>query len=481
MADALKAKGNAAFAAGEFNSAVALFSQAIELDPSNHVLYSNRSAASSSIKDFSAALVDAQKCVDLKPDWGKGYSRLGAAHHGLAQWDLSIAAFEKGLALDPSDHIRSGLAAARGEQSKVHGRDPTKAAAAQKAKSNSAYRKKIWAMMVESERNPEAKVGQESGGGGSDGQTTSMDGGSSGGGGGGGNEALTLSKKQVLQFLTQFDPGARLSCNLGKVPGLKDVSNDTQLDDVDFEELKLLLDLLKREEAVLDVLGTSTFPGSLIGQIQRVLFSLDVDIWFVGCTGVRLLDLEQARPGAGRDAGLALLHILKAIQEPGIGACPWTRINMVGPGAVSDLHLPPAREGEPFDKPFVKQVNQHVMAAIVVSSHTGSLPGELSGRDMWLSSFADYIFGLCEQGIGQDITFPGGQLSAIQLGNAAVECIEAARRLEKVSGGMLHSALNHELCPGRHGVIASVIAVRIAGPNVEIMPQPTGSKGGTLG
>ena len=45
MADALKAQGNAAFSGGNYAEAVQHFSAAIELDPTNHVLYSNRSAA----------------------------------------------------------------------------------------------------------------------------------------------------------------------------------------------------------------------------------------------------------------------------------------------------------------------------------------------------------------------------------------------------------------------------------------------------
>lgn len=40
-----QAKGNAAFSAGGFEEAVKYFSDAIELDPTNHVLFSNRSAA----------------------------------------------------------------------------------------------------------------------------------------------------------------------------------------------------------------------------------------------------------------------------------------------------------------------------------------------------------------------------------------------------------------------------------------------------
>jgi stress-induced-phosphoprotein 1 len=40
-----QAQGNAAFSAGNFEEAVRHFTAAAELDPSNHVLYSNRSAS----------------------------------------------------------------------------------------------------------------------------------------------------------------------------------------------------------------------------------------------------------------------------------------------------------------------------------------------------------------------------------------------------------------------------------------------------
>ena len=44
---------------------------AIEIDGKNHVLYSNRSAAYASKKDYNQALDDANKCIEIKPDWGK--------------------------------------------------------------------------------------------------------------------------------------------------------------------------------------------------------------------------------------------------------------------------------------------------------------------------------------------------------------------------------------------------------------------------
>lgn len=68
-ADDLKAQGNKAFTSGDFPAAISLFSDAIELAPSNHVLYSNRSAAQAALKNYDAALTDAEKCIECKPDW----------------------------------------------------------------------------------------------------------------------------------------------------------------------------------------------------------------------------------------------------------------------------------------------------------------------------------------------------------------------------------------------------------------------------
>lgn len=58
--DDLKSRGNKAFAAKSYDEAIDLFSQAINLDPSNHVLYSNRSAARAGKKQYDAALEDAE-------------------------------------------------------------------------------------------------------------------------------------------------------------------------------------------------------------------------------------------------------------------------------------------------------------------------------------------------------------------------------------------------------------------------------------
>lgn len=119
MADEAKAKGNAAFSSGNYTEAIKHFTDAITLSPTNHVLYSNRSAAYASLGKFSDALPDAQKTVEIKPDWPKGYSRLGAAYSGLNNHSEAITAYKKGLELDPNNEaLKSGLSDAQSAASR---------------------------------------------------------------------------------------------------------------------------------------------------------------------------------------------------------------------------------------------------------------------------------------------------------------------------------------------------------------------------
>ena len=50
---------------------------------------------------------DANKCIALKPDWPKGYSRLGAAHYLAGQLNEAAKAYAKGLGIDPTNEVRS--------------------------------------------------------------------------------------------------------------------------------------------------------------------------------------------------------------------------------------------------------------------------------------------------------------------------------------------------------------------------------------
>ena len=62
---------------------------------------SNRAAAFIHLGKESKAIQDANKAIELKPDWAKGYFRKGAALAALRKWDESISMLEKAMEVDP--------------------------------------------------------------------------------------------------------------------------------------------------------------------------------------------------------------------------------------------------------------------------------------------------------------------------------------------------------------------------------------------
>jgi small glutamine-rich tetratricopeptide repeat-containing protein alpha len=76
-AEALKMEGNAAISAKSYSLAIQKYSEAIALDPSNPVYYSNRAAAYSAEGSHEKAVEDAQESLKRDPKFVRGYSRLG--------------------------------------------------------------------------------------------------------------------------------------------------------------------------------------------------------------------------------------------------------------------------------------------------------------------------------------------------------------------------------------------------------------------
>lgn len=92
----LKEKGNKALNDNKYDEAIAAYTEAINLEDKNHVLYSNRSAAYSKAGRYREALIDAEKTIELNPKWAKGYSRKGVAYCGLKYFEKAMEAYNEG-------------------------------------------------------------------------------------------------------------------------------------------------------------------------------------------------------------------------------------------------------------------------------------------------------------------------------------------------------------------------------------------------
>lgn len=101
------------------------YSFAIKLSPNDPILYSNRSFAFLKLKQLYYANEDAEKAIQLKPDWAKvltiwflfnkmnlswsdfiqAHFRKAEVHLAAAQYDVSLLSYGRALQLQPSESI----------------------------------------------------------------------------------------------------------------------------------------------------------------------------------------------------------------------------------------------------------------------------------------------------------------------------------------------------------------------------------------
>ncbi|KAG6750653.1 hypothetical protein POTOM_045161 [Populus tomentosa] len=134
-----KSRGDDAFKRNEYLTAVNDYAQAIDLDPTNAAVLSNRSLCWIRLGQPDQALADAKACRELKPDWPKAWYREGAALRLLQAclsfffffpwlwFDEAANSFYEGVKLDPENKelvksFREAVDAGR----KFHGTDQGK-------------------------------------------------------------------------------------------------------------------------------------------------------------------------------------------------------------------------------------------------------------------------------------------------------------------------------------------------------------------
>ena len=105
-----KEAGTALFKEGNFPAAIKRYDESIRRNPKDHTVYSNRAQCYLKLMTPQPAVKDAEKCIELKPDFARGWSRRGMAYKMLKEYTLAMDDFNMALSLDTqNDEAKQGL------------------------------------------------------------------------------------------------------------------------------------------------------------------------------------------------------------------------------------------------------------------------------------------------------------------------------------------------------------------------------------
>ncbi|GLC38660.1 Hsp70-Hsp90 organizing protein 3 [Pleodorina starrii] len=108
-------KGNTAFKEQRYPEAVQAYQEALKrgppsVNPEAYKLYSNLAACYTKLGAYPEGVKAADKCIELKPDFAKGYSRKGTLQYFMKEYDKAIETYNKGLELEPDNgELQDGL------------------------------------------------------------------------------------------------------------------------------------------------------------------------------------------------------------------------------------------------------------------------------------------------------------------------------------------------------------------------------------
>ena len=98
-----KDQGNNCFKTKDFQGAIDAYTQALGETPNDHTIMGNRSAAFYQLKKYEEALTDAEKCIEVQPDWSKGYQRKAMVLQATDKLDEAITQYQTGVEKDPAN------------------------------------------------------------------------------------------------------------------------------------------------------------------------------------------------------------------------------------------------------------------------------------------------------------------------------------------------------------------------------------------
>ena len=97
--------GNVKFSQGDYSGAIADFERAIQLKPDYAEAYNNRGLAKHELGDHEDALADYERAIQLKPELSVVYSNQGLTKQALGDLDAAIVAYDKAIQLKDDDAV----------------------------------------------------------------------------------------------------------------------------------------------------------------------------------------------------------------------------------------------------------------------------------------------------------------------------------------------------------------------------------------
>ncbi|MCP3676046.1 MAG: tetratricopeptide repeat protein [Deltaproteobacteria bacterium] len=93
-------KGNASFQEGQYESAIACFTKAIELNPRDERAYNNRGSAHVGRGEYDAAISDFTKAIEINPRYARAYHNRGVAYACIGANEMAELDNGKAFELD---------------------------------------------------------------------------------------------------------------------------------------------------------------------------------------------------------------------------------------------------------------------------------------------------------------------------------------------------------------------------------------------
>ena len=104
--DTLKNEGNLLYRAGEIDSAIVKWQEAITIDSTYSFAYNNIGIALYDKKDYSGSIENLTKAVEIDSAYAKAWNSLGNAYLAIGEYENAVEVCLKAVELEPRDEVK---------------------------------------------------------------------------------------------------------------------------------------------------------------------------------------------------------------------------------------------------------------------------------------------------------------------------------------------------------------------------------------